>query len=95
MLLGFNKTVQQSFQTSLETVKRGRPSKVRRRKSNPYAKKRSHTAYTLFVQETFPKVKLSLQEDKSNKVMAEVAKQWTKLEDSEKEKYKNMAANIE
>jgi hypothetical protein len=47
------------------------------------------------VQETFPKVKLSLQEDKSNKVMAEVAKQWTKLEDSEKEKYKNMAANIE
>jgi hypothetical protein len=46
------------------------------------------------VQETFPNVKSSLQEDKSNKVMVEVAKQWANLNDSEKEKYKNMAATI-
>lgn len=75
-------------------MKRGRPPKARLRNRNPDAKKRSHTAYTLFVQETFPNVKSSLQEDKSNKVMVEVAKQWANLNDSEKEKYKNMAATI-
>jgi hypothetical protein len=59
--------------------KRGRKPKYRKRKSNPNRRKRQHTAYTLFVQETYPGVKAANPELPSKDVISIVAKQWGNL----------------
>ncbi|CAJ1921557.1 unnamed protein product [Cylindrotheca closterium] len=65
--------------------KRGRKPKVRKRKVNPNRRKRQHTAYTLFVQETYPIIKSAYPDYASKDVISIVAKQW-KNELSEGEK---------
>ena len=59
--------------------KRGRKPKYRKRKPNPNRRKRQHTAYTLFVQETYPGVKAANPELPSKDVISIVAKQWGNL----------------
>jgi hypothetical protein len=56
--------------------KRGRKPKARKRKANPNRRKRQHTAYTLFVQETYPGIKAAYPEYPSKDVISIVAKQW-------------------
>jgi hypothetical protein len=59
--------------------KRGRKPKYRKRKPNPNRRKRQHTAYTLFVQETYPGVKAANTNLASKDVISIVAKQWGNL----------------
>jgi hypothetical protein len=59
--------------------KRGRKPKYRKRKPNPNRRKRQHTAYTLFVQETYPGVKAANPNLPSKDVISIVAKQWGNL----------------
>ena len=56
--------------------KRGRKPKYRKRKANPNRRKRQHTAYTLYVQETYPGIKAANPELPSKDVISIVAKQW-------------------
>jgi hypothetical protein len=56
--------------------KRGRKPKIRKRKVNPNRRKRQHTAYTLFVQETYPIIKSAYPDYASKDVISIVAKQW-------------------
>jgi len=80
--------------------KRGRKPKKRLRKRNPNAKKRSHTAYTLFVQETYPKIKEQHgiahtngdpNQVQSKNIISLVAKQWQEVPPNEKEEWKRRA----
>jgi hypothetical protein len=59
--------------------KRGRKPKYRKRKPNPNRRKRQHTAYTLFVQETYPGIKAANPTLPSKDVISIVAKQWGNL----------------
>mmetsp|Transcript_1837 Transcript_1837/g.2794 ORF Transcript_1837/g.2794 Transcript_1837/m.2794 type:complete len:289 (+) Transcript_1837:92-958(+) len=82
--------------------KRGRKPKKRLRKRNPHAKKRAHTAYTLFVKTTYPKIKEQYEaqatgtEDDQNSfqsknIISIVAKQWKDTPDNEKEEWRHRA----
>ena len=72
--------------------KRGRKPKNRKRKSNPNRRKRQHTAYTLFVQETYPGVKAANPNLPSKEVISIVAKQWgNELSKEEKHAWKMRA----
>jgi hypothetical protein len=68
--------------------KRGRKAKVRKRKSNPNRRKRQHTAYTLFVKEIYPDVKIQHPDWPSKDVISIVAKQWATVPAAEKQKWK-------
>uniref|UniRef100_A0A7R9WXW2 HMG box domain-containing protein n=1 Tax=Craspedostauros australis TaxID=1486917 RepID=A0A7R9WXW2_9STRA len=63
--------------------KRGRKPKARKRKINPNRRKRQQTAYTLFVQETYPRVKAQNPELPSNQLIRIVAGQWKTGVDAE------------
>lgn len=56
--------------------KRGRKPKNRKRRANPNRRKRQHTAYTLYVQETYPGIKAANPHLASKDVISIVAKQW-------------------
>lgn len=73
--------------------KRGRKPKKRKRVRNPNAPKRKHTAYTLYVQETYPKLKKEYPQPKfqSKDLIAMVAKQWKEMSDQEKKVWKERA----
>lgn len=81
--------------------KRGRKPKKRKRIHNPNAPKRKHTAYTLFVQETYPKLKAQYypptgdsHNDKkfqSRDIIAMVAKQWKEMTSDTKRQWKDRA----
>lgn len=71
--------------------KRGRKPKPRKRKQDPNRRKRQHTAYTLFVQETYPGVKLQHPELQSKDVISLVAKQWKGFSAPEKKAWKDRA----
>jgi hypothetical protein len=68
--------------------KRGRKPKLRKRKSNPNRRKRQHTAYTLFVKEIYPDVKIQHPDWPSKDVISIVAKQWATVPAAEKQKWK-------
>jgi hypothetical protein len=68
--------------------KRGRKPKLRKRKSNPNRRKRQHTAYTLFVKEIYPDVKVQHPDWPSKDVISIVAKQWATVPVAEKQKWK-------
>lgn len=68
--------------------KRGRKPKLRKRKSNPNRRKRQHTAYTLFVKEIYPDVKVLHPDWPSKDVISIVAKQWATVPAAEKQKWK-------
>jgi hypothetical protein len=68
--------------------KRGRKPKLRKRKSNPNRRKRQHTAYTLFVKEIYPDVKVQHPDWPSKDVISIVAKQWATVPAAEKQKWK-------
>ena len=71
--------------------KRGRKPKPRKRKQDPNRRKRQHTAYTLFVQETYPRVKLEHPELQSKEVISIVAKKWKSFSAQEKKSWKERA----
>lgn len=71
--------------------KRGRKPKVRKRKSNPARKKRQHTAYTLFVQHSYPAAKAANPGWPSKDVISYVAKQWAVVPVDKKAKWKARA----
>ena len=72
--------------------KRGRKPKPRKRKANPNRRKRQHTAYTFFVQETYPRIKEAYPEYASKDVISIVAKQWKHdISAHEKEQWKARA----
>eukprot|EP00980_Cylindrotheca_fusiformis_P028272 scaffold22589_cov138-Cylindrotheca_fusiformis.AAC.35 len=72
--------------------KRGRKPKARKRKANPNRRKRQHTAYTLFVKETYPRIKAAYPEYPSKDVISIVAKQWKHdISGQEKEQWKARA----
>lgn len=72
--------------------KRGRKPKARKRKANPNRRKRQHTAYTLFVQETYPRIKAAYPDYASKDVISIVAKQWKhELSPQEKQQWKARA----
>jgi HMG (high mobility group) box len=58
--------------------KRGRKPKLRKRKRkvDPNRRKRQHTAYTLYVKETYPGIKAANPDFPSKDVISIVAKQW-------------------
>jgi hypothetical protein len=72
--------------------KRGRKPKFRKRKLNPNRRKRQHTAYTIFVQETYPGVKAANPTLPSKDVISIVAKRWgNELTTEEKQEWKARA----
>jgi hypothetical protein len=72
--------------------KRGRKPKVRRRKINPNRRKRQHTAYTIFVKETYPGIKESNPQLASKDIIAIVARQWKhQVTPEEKQAWKQRA----
>ena len=72
--------------------KRGRKPKYRKRKANPNRRKRQHTAYTLYVQETYPGIKAANPELPSKDVISIVAKQWADgISPEEKKQWKERA----
>ena len=72
--------------------KRGRKPKYRKRKANPNRRKRQHTAYTLYVQETYPGIKAANPELPSKDVISIVAKQWADgVSPEEKKQWKDRA----
>ena len=68
--------------------KRGRKAKPRKRKMNPLRPKRQHTAYTLFVHETYPDIKTSQPDLKGQQIMPMVAKLWREKTAAEKQEWK-------
>lgn len=71
--------------------KRGRKPKPRQRHHNPNRKKRSHTAYTLFVQENYPGVRAEYPILQSKDIIGMVARQWSSITDEEKKAWKQRA----
>ncbi|CAB9521728.1 expressed unknown protein [Seminavis robusta] len=71
--------------------KRGRKPKPRKRKVDPNRRKRQHTAYTIFVQETYPGVKLQHPDLQSKDVISMVARQWKEFDPQEKAMWKARA----
>ena len=72
--------------------KRGRKPKTRKRKANPNRRKRQHTAYTLYVQEIYPRVKAANLNLASKDVISIVAKRWGKeISAEEKSEWKARA----
>ena len=59
--------------------KRGRKPKVKKRKMKADRPKRKHTGYTLFMQETYPNVKVEYPDVPSKELISLVAKQWKDL----------------
>ena len=69
--------------------KRGRKPKPRKRQQNPNRRKRQHTAYTLFVKETYPGIKAQNPHLPSKDLISIVAKQWNEgLTPEEKREWK-------
>jgi hypothetical protein len=64
--------------------KRGRKPKRRKRQRNPNSSKRQHTAYTLFVQTTYPNIKAQNPHLQSKDVISIVAKQWSNVLEEDK-----------
>ena len=71
--------------------KRGRKPKPRQRQHNPNRKKRSHTAYTLFVQENHPAVRAQYPNLQSKDIIGIVARQWASVSEEEKQAWKQRA----
>jgi len=73
--------------------KRGRKPKKRKRIRDPNAPKRKHTAYTLFVQETYPRLKQQYPQPgyRSKDIIAMVARQWKSMPDDIKKTWKERA----
>jgi len=71
--------------------KRGRKPKPRQRHHNPNRKKRSHTAYTLFVQENHPVVRARYPDLQSKDIIGLVARQWATINEEEKQAWKQKA----
>jgi HMG (high mobility group) box len=71
--------------------KRGRKPKERKRKVNPNRRKRSHTAYTLFVHERYPSVKKENPHLQSKEVISIVARLWAAVPLEEKRVWKERA----
>jgi hypothetical protein len=72
--------------------RRGRKPKPRKRQANPNRKRRQHTAYTLFMKETYPEIKAQNPHLKSKDVISIVAKQWSdQLSPEEKGEWKARA----
>jgi HMG (high mobility group) box len=71
--------------------KRGRKPKPRKRQRDPNRRKRQHTAYTLFVQETYPGVKEQHPDLQSKDVISIVARQWKEFSLAEKGTWKERA----
>ena len=71
--------------------KRGRKPKVRKRKANPERRKRQHTAYTFFVQERYPGVRMQHPDWPSKDLISLVAKQWANVPAEEKKEWKQRA----
>ena len=55
---------------------------------NPLRPKRQHTAYTLFVHETYPDIKTSQPDLKGQQIMPMVAKLWREKTAAEKQEWK-------
>jgi hypothetical protein len=58
-------------------LKRGRKMRERKRRANPARGKRQHTAYTLFVKETYPLLRQEHVDWPSKDIISLVAKQWS------------------
>jgi len=71
--------------------KRGRKPKVKKRKMKADRPKRKHTGYTLFMQETYPNVKVKHPDEPSKELISLVAKQWKDLAMDEKNAWKERA----
>lgn len=71
--------------------KRGRKPKPRKRKAKPDRPKRQHTAYTLFVSEVYPGIKVQNQGRPSKDLIAIVAKEWAIMPENEKVTWKERA----
>jgi len=71
--------------------KRGRKPKKRKRMKDPDRPKRQHTAYTLFVQETYPTIRQNNPELPSKDVISIVARQWAEVNELEKKAWKARA----
>jgi hypothetical protein len=71
--------------------KRGRKPRERKRRVNPARKKRQHTAYTLFVQESYPVAKAQHPGWPSKVLISHVAKQWAAVSVADKKKWKQRA----
>jgi len=74
--------------------KRGRKPKKRKRQRNPNSSKRQHTAYTLFVQTTYPNIKSQNPHLQSKDVISIVAKQWADVPEIDKKKYGKIEPNL-
>eukprot|EP00934_Nitzschia_sp_Nitz4_P009200 Nitzschia sp. Nitz4//scaffold79_size90958//26588//27339//NITZ4_005015-RA/size90958-augustus-gene-0.174-mRNA-1//-1//CDS//3329558219//9190//frame0 len=71
--------------------KRGRKPRPRKRKANPNRRKRQHTGYTLFMQESYPGVKEANPDFASKDIIAILAKQWAEMAPDEKSDWKAKA----
>ena len=78
--------------------KRGRKPKEKKRKFNPDRPKRSHTGYTLFMQEGYPSAKTEFPNLTSKELISLVARRWKDLTAEAraewKERAKQQAPNI-
>mmetsp|Transcript_12947 Transcript_12947/g.20113 ORF Transcript_12947/g.20113 Transcript_12947/m.20113 type:complete len:210 (+) Transcript_12947:132-761(+) len=72
--------------------KRGRKAKKRKRPRNPDRPKRQHTAYTLFVQETYPGIRDANSHLQSKDLISMVAQQWKHVLPEDKQTWKTRAA---
>mmetsp|Transcript_7524 Transcript_7524/g.16217 ORF Transcript_7524/g.16217 Transcript_7524/m.16217 type:complete len:164 (-) Transcript_7524:1718-2209(-) len=71
--------------------KRGRKPKVRKRKLKVDRPKRQHTGYTLFMQETYPNVKIENPDQLPKALIGLVAKLWNNLTTGGKTEWKERA----
>ena len=71
--------------------KRGRKPKKRKRQLNPNRQKRQHTAYTLFVKESYPSLRARHPSFQSKDIIALVARQWAAVSETEKQAWKERA----
>eukprot|EP00536_Pseudo-nitzschia_multiseries_P004706 jgi/Psemu1/285287/fgenesh1_pg.79_\ len=74
--------------------KRGRKPKVRKRKAKSDRPKRQHTGYTLFMQETYPSVKVENPDLPPKALISLVATLWKNLSIGDKTEWKDRAERI-
>lgn len=71
--------------------KRGRKARPRKRHHNPNKPKRQHTAYTLYVHETYPSVREQYPQYQSKDIISMVARSWQSVSDTDKAVWKQRA----